>query len=189
MIIKHKIAIFFIIFFLCFGIFSFKNFLKNFEIIFAFGDGKNISQYNKSLEMAKNGNFQNALKNLPENLKNFEERLFELKWDIFFKEKYASGQILEQYEKSLVIEKNERISYKISLLKDEKSEKNSQQNEENFSEKSQEIQEKQQEIAEDQKNRKDFLNPNRSSLGNFERDLKNLKELLKEENISEVKDW
>lgn len=152
------------------------------------------NKYNKSLSLAKNGDFSQAIKNLPENMEVSPERLFELEWDLKWKNNFWTGEVIFSYKKSIEIVENDRIRQKIAFLENEKNnEKSSENSQENSQENKEdifsELQEVRENIEKDQSNRQDFLDPYATSFENYRNDMKNIKNLLEENSVSYQKDW
>lgn len=185
----RKIGLFFLIFLGFFLIFSWKNLYQN--IMFAFFLDSEIPEirYNQALQIAKNGDFQAAQKIIPETMEHFSERLFELRGDILFALEENSGSILLEYEKSLQIEENSRIREKIALLSEQNLDEKKSENSSDSDEEKPKNDEIKNQISEDQEKRHEYLNPYRANTKNFQRDLQNLKNLLREDDFSEHKDW
>ncbi len=185
----RKIGLFFLIFLGFFLIFSWKNLYQN--IMFAFFLDSEIPEvrYNQSLQIAKNGDFEAAQKIIPDSMNQFPERLFELRGDILFALHSDSGAILSEYEKSLQIQENSRIREKIALLSEQNLDEKKSEDFSDSDEQKTENNEIKNQISEDQEKRQEYLNPYRANTKNFQRDLQNLKNLLREDDFSEHKDW
>lgn len=185
----RKIGLFFLIFLGFFLIFSWKNLYQN--IMFAFFLDSEIPEirYNQSLQIAKNGDFEAAQKIIPDSMNQFPERLFELRGDILFALHSDSGAILSEYEKSFQIEENSRIREKIALLSEQNLDEKKSEDFSDSDEQKTENNEIKNQISKDQEKRQEYLNPYRANTKNFQRDLQNLKNLLREDDFSEHKDW
>lgn len=183
---KFKIFTFFILF-LCFFIgFSFSFWLENAKIFLDFSGNHSYLKYNSSLAYAKNWDYENALKNLPKDLQNYDDRLFELRGDILYRQNAEKSEVIEAYRKSLEYAQNPRVQAKIDFLENKKSENSETKNDENNSPKhSSEILQKEQQLLDEQQNRQKFLNPYR----NHSDDLETFKTIFSSENFSEKKDW
>ena len=162
---------------------------SNFFLISGLDNSTPEGKYQTALELAKNGKYSEALQNLPENVENYNHRLFELRGDILFAQNENADTIKTEYEKSLSLVDEPRVHEKIALLDDKKPE-NTETNhtEQGQMQKSPEVQEAEKQILEDQARRQEFLNLSNSS-ELLDKNMQNIRNILSDENTQQIKDW